>query len=91
MGHTIRNLLLTLWFALAAFLLLPVVRIDAPQSTVLLDRDGRLLGATIAYHPTVRRKAVSIPQLEQPKTFILYAIVGVIEKIVLARMGTEPT
>jgi penicillin-binding protein 1C len=34
--------------ALLAFWLLPVVAFDAPTSTVLVDRDGQLLGATIA-------------------------------------------
>ena len=34
--------------ALLGFWLLPVVAPEAPVSTVLLDRDGRLLGATIA-------------------------------------------
>ena len=34
--------------AVVTFWLLPVVTLDPPVSTVLLDRDGRLLGATIA-------------------------------------------
>src|SRR5262245_34159804 len=35
-----------------------------------------LLGAAIAYHPLSRSKASSIAELEQPKTFIMYALVG---------------
>ena len=35
-----------------------------------------LLGAITAYHPLVRSKASSIPELEQPKTFIMYSLVG---------------
>ncbi len=34
------------------------------------------LGAVMAYHPAVRRKASSLEQLEQPKTFIMYSMVG---------------
>lgn len=43
------------------------------------------LGAVIAYHPRTRAKATTLPELEQPKTFIMYALVGaVIAKIVEA-------
>ena len=43
------------------------------------------LGAVIAYHPRTRAKASTLAELEQPKTFILYALVGaVIAKIVEA-------
>ena len=43
------------------------------------------LGAIIAYHPRTRAKASTLAELEQPKTFILYALVGaVIAKIVEA-------
>jgi hypothetical protein len=43
------------------------------------------LGAIIAYHPRTREKASSLPELEQPKTFIMYALVGaVIARIVEA-------
>jgi hypothetical protein len=43
------------------------------------------LGAVIAYHPRTRAKASTLPELEQPKTFIMYALVGaVIAKIVEA-------
>lgn len=34
------------------------------------------LAAAIAYHPSTRRKASSIEEIEQPKTFIMYALVG---------------
>lgn len=43
------------------------------------------LAAIIAYHPRTREKAATLPELEQPKTFILYALVGaVIARIVEA-------
>ncbi len=43
------------------------------------------LGAIIAYHPRTRAKASTLAELEQPKTFILYALVGaVIARIVEA-------
>jgi hypothetical protein len=43
------------------------------------------LGAVIAYHPRTREKASTLPELEQPKTFIMYALVGaVIARIVEA-------
>jgi hypothetical protein len=35
-----------------------------------------LLAAAIAYHPMVRRKASSPEQIAQPKTFIMYSLVG---------------
>src|SRR5262245_37196458 len=36
------------------------------------------LGAAIAYHPLTRRKATTMEELEQPKTFIMYAMVGAV-------------
>ena len=45
-----------------------------------------LLGAIIAYHPLARGKVSSIEEFEQPKTFILYAMVGaVIAQLVVVR------
>lgn len=35
-----------------------------------------LLGAALAYHPALRRKVASRADLEQPKTMVLYALVG---------------
>jgi hypothetical protein len=43
-----------------------------------------LLGAVIAYHPTSRRKAASLEELEQPKTFIMYAMVGAVIGVVVS-------
>ena len=43
-----------------------------------------LLGAVIAYHPTARRKATSLEELEQPKTFIMYAMVGAVIGVVVS-------
>lgn len=34
------------------------------------------LGAALAYHPSARRKVTSRETLEQPKTFVMYALVG---------------
>ena len=36
------------------------------------------LGAIIAYHPRTRAKASTLAELEQPKTFIMYALVGAV-------------
>jgi len=36
------------------------------------------LGALIAYHPTARRKATSLEQLDQPKTFLMYSMVAAV-------------
>jgi hypothetical protein len=43
-----------------------------------------LLGAVIAYHPTARSKAASLEELEQPKTFIMYAMVGAVIGVVVS-------
>lgn len=43
-----------------------------------------LLGAAIAYHPTARSKASSLEELEQPKTFIMYAMVGAVIGVVVS-------
>lgn len=44
------------------------------------------LAATIAYHPSTRRKATTLEDFEQPKTFIIYAMVGAIITIVVKTM-----
>jgi hypothetical protein len=41
-----------------------------------------LAGAALGYHPLVRRKALQIEQFEQPKTFVLYALVGAMSAMV---------
>jgi len=41
------------------------------------------LGAIIAYHPHTRRKASTIEELEQPKTFVMYALVGALIAIIV--------
>jgi hypothetical protein len=41
------------------------------------------LAALIAYHPTTRAKATTIEEIEQPKTFIMYALVGAIIAIIV--------
>ena len=37
-----------------------------------------VLGAVIAWHPTSRRKATSLEQLDQPKTFLMYSMVAAV-------------
>jgi hypothetical protein len=41
-----------------------------------------LLAAVIAYHPLIRSKASSVEELEQPKIFIMYSIVGAMAAMV---------
>jgi hypothetical protein len=45
-----------------------------------------VLAAVIAYHPTLRRKATTVAEVEQPKTFVLYAMVGAILTIIVKTM-----
>lgn len=47
---------------LLAFWCLPVARLDAPRSTVLEDREGRLLGATIAADDQWRFPPGEVPE-----------------------------
>jgi hypothetical protein len=42
-----------------------------------------LLGAAIAYHPSARGKATTVEELEQPKIFIMYAMVGAVIGIIV--------
>lgn len=42
-----------------------------------------LLGAVLAYHPRLRSKASNVPELEQPKTFTMYAMVGALIGLVV--------
>jgi hypothetical protein len=42
-----------------------------------------LLAAAIAYHPITRAKASTLEQLEQPKTFMMYAMVGALIAIIV--------
>lgn len=37
-----------------------------------------LLSTVLAYHPSVRRKATTLEEFEQPKVFIMYSIVGAV-------------
>ena len=46
------------------------------------------LAALIAYHPMTRRKATTLEEIEQPKTFIMYSMVGAIIAIVVR---TQPS
>lgn len=42
-----------------------------------------VLAALIAYHPTTRAKASTLEQLEQPKTFMMYSMVGALIAIIV--------
>ena len=42
-----------------------------------------VLAAAIAYHPILRRRATTLEELEQPKTFILYAMIGALIAIIV--------
>lgn len=42
-----------------------------------------VLSAAIAYHPSTQRKARTLAELEQPKTFIMYSIVGAIIALIV--------
>lgn len=42
-----------------------------------------ILGATIAYHPAARRKVSSLDALEQPKTFLMYAMVAAVVALIV--------
>jgi len=42
-----------------------------------------LLAALIAYHPTTRGKASTIEEIEQPKTFIMYSMIGAVIAIIV--------
>ncbi|MCA9653361.1 MAG: hypothetical protein H6712_32990 [Myxococcales bacterium] len=41
------------------------------------------LSFVIAYHPSVRRKATTLEEFEQPKTFIMYSIVGAVIALIV--------
>ena len=41
------------------------------------------LAAMIAYHPAARRKATTLEQIEQPKTFMVYAMVAALIAIIV--------
>jgi hypothetical protein len=51
--------------------------------TLLLLFVAVLLATAIAYHPTARAKASTLEQLEQPKTFMMYAMVGALVAIIV--------
>jgi uncharacterized membrane protein YhiD involved in acid resistance len=42
-----------------------------------------VLAAIIAFHPAIRTKASTLEQIEQPKTFIMYAMVGALVAIIV--------
>ena len=42
-----------------------------------------VLGAVIAYHPSTRRRVSSLDQFEQPKTFLMYAMVAAVVALIV--------
>jgi len=42
-----------------------------------------LLGAIIAYHPATRRRVSSLEHFEQPKTFLMYAVVAAVVALIV--------
>jgi hypothetical protein len=42
-----------------------------------------LLGAAIAYHPATRSRVSSLEQFEQPKTFLMYAVVAAVVALIV--------
>lgn len=42
-----------------------------------------VLSALIAYHPSTRRKATTLEEFEQPKTFIMYSMVGAVIALIV--------
>lgn len=42
-----------------------------------------VLGALIAYHPSTRRRLSSLNELEQPKTFLMYAMVAAVVALIV--------
>lgn len=46
------------------------------MATVLLV--AVILSTVLAYHPSVRRKATTLEEFEQPKVFVMYSIVGAV-------------
>ncbi len=71
--------------AAAAFFAVPVPRFDAPVSTVLLDRDGKLLGATIAADGQWR-----MPRLERVPERLARAVVAQEDRRFWAHPGVDP-
>lgn len=41
------------------------------------------LGAMIAYHPSARRRVTTLEQYEQPKTFLMYAMVAAVVALIV--------
>lgn len=42
-----------------------------------------ILGAIIAYHPSTRRRVSSLEHFEQPKTFLMYAVVAAVVALIV--------
>lgn len=52
-------------------------------NTSLMLTTAVLLAAAIAYHPVTRGRASTLEEIEQPKTFIIYAMVGAIVAVIV--------
>ncbi|MCX4245312.1 MgtC/SapB family protein [Paraliomyxa miuraensis] len=57
------------------------MRFIAQMGGVLLS--AVVLAVIIGYHPSIRRKASTLEELEQPKTFIMYSIVAALIALIV--------
>jgi hypothetical protein len=51
--------------------------------TLIVLMMSLLLGAVIAYHPSTRRRVSSLEHFEQPKTFLMYAMVAAVVSLIV--------
>lgn len=56
--------------------------------SLLLLTLAAVLGLVIGYHPTTERAADTLEEIEAPKVYVLYAIVGAIVGLMVVRYGT---
>jgi hypothetical protein len=56
--------------------------------TLLLLTLAAVLGLAIGYHPTTERAADTLEEIEAPKVYVLYAVVGAITGIMVLKYGT---
>jgi len=56
--------------------------------SLLLLTLAAVLGLVIGYHPTTERAADTLEEIEAPKVYVLYAVVGAIIGLMVVRYGT---
>jgi hypothetical protein len=56
--------------------------------TLLLLTLASVLGLVIGYHPTTERAADTLEEIEAPKVYVLYAVVGAIIGLMVLKYGT---